>query len=238
MISVEDFVQEIGITDDKKNFKLGEVVELFSNDTAKVKFDGEEAPSEKQYSYLASYVPKVNDRVLLAITGGTYIILGKVNYNVPPSAEEEIDRYLFNLKKVIIDKGLKITLGTETDTLTVNSGATIVGNIGVNGTITATGLSSSGSVTASGSLSGGSISTEGTLSAKGTTVTTLTASSKATFNGAVEHKGNSIGFFGTTAQTKPTGASYSELPAGANLSEVITKLNLYINLLKRYGLSD
>ena len=149
MITAEEFVLEIEPQEESKNFKLATVVELFENDTAKIKFDGEDAPSEKQYAYLDSYTPNTNDRVLLGVLGGTYVILGKVNYNVGPSTEEEIDRYLFDLKKVIIQKGPNVTQGIETDTLAVNNGATILGNVGVNGSVTATGISSTGSVTGS-----------------------------------------------------------------------------------------
>jgi len=66
------------------NFKMGKVSALFANSTAKVSFDGEGAASEKQYSYLSSYKPVVNDRVLMAYVSGTYIILGKINFEVTP----------------------------------------------------------------------------------------------------------------------------------------------------------
>lgn len=66
------------------NFKLGVVTGLFSNGTAKIKFDGEDTASEKQYAYLSGYKPTVNERVLLAIVSGTYVILGTISYNVSP----------------------------------------------------------------------------------------------------------------------------------------------------------
>lgn len=68
-----------------KTFKIGTVTDKFANGTAKIKFDGEDTASEKQYSYLARYAPTVGDRVLLAVVSGTYIILDKINYNVSPS---------------------------------------------------------------------------------------------------------------------------------------------------------
>lgn len=66
-------------------FKLAVVVALFSNNTAKITFDGEEEASEKQYSYLDSYVPGIGDRVILASVSGTYVILGKVKFNEAPT---------------------------------------------------------------------------------------------------------------------------------------------------------
>ena len=145
MITAEEFVLEINDTEQSKNFKLATVIDLFENDTAKVQFDGEDIPSEKQYAYLESYTPEIFDRVLLAVTGGTYVILGKVNYNISPPTIEELDRYLFDQKLV-----------TMTQSLSVTGGASIVGDIGVNGAITA-----------SGQLQGGSISTDGVLTAAG-----------------------------------------------------------------------
>lgn len=68
-------------------FKLGTVTELFANSTAKVRFDGEEAASAKQYAYLSNYKPAVNDRVLMAAVSGTYVVLGKLSYNTSPGAE-------------------------------------------------------------------------------------------------------------------------------------------------------
>ncbi len=65
-------------------FKLGMVAGLFTNSTAKIKFDGEDIASEKQYAYLARYKPAVNDRVLLCLVGGTYIVMDKIQYNVSP----------------------------------------------------------------------------------------------------------------------------------------------------------
>jgi hypothetical protein len=71
----------------KSAFRIGTVTELFTTPlfTAKIKFDGEEVASEKQYSYLASYSPIVNDRVIMATIAGTYIILGNIAYNTAPA---------------------------------------------------------------------------------------------------------------------------------------------------------
>ena len=169
MITAEEFVLEIEPQEESKNFKLATVVELFENNTAKIQFDGEDTPSEKQYAYLASYTPKVSDRVLLGVLGGTYVILGKVNYNVSPSTEEEIDRYLFDLKKVIMQKGLSVSGGANIDSLTVDDIA-IDGDIGVSGTVRAQGVSATGTV------SGGSLSTSGSLNAGSSSVSSLNSS--------------------------------------------------------------
>ena len=88
MIEAQDFMP---IEEEKNSFKMGVVVELFPNSTAKITFDGEDTASLKQYAYLNSYVPKVGDRVMLAAISSTYVVLGKINFNVTPSIENATD---------------------------------------------------------------------------------------------------------------------------------------------------
>lgn len=45
---------------------------------AHLQFDGETSPSARAYTYLSSYTPTVDDRVLLAQVGTTWVILGAV----------------------------------------------------------------------------------------------------------------------------------------------------------------
>lgn len=63
--------------------KMAEVVDLFENGTAKVRFDGEETPSEKEYGFLRHYIPKIGDRVFMMDFNGSYIIFDAVDYQVP-----------------------------------------------------------------------------------------------------------------------------------------------------------
>lgn len=63
--------------------KMAEVVGLFENGTAKVKFDGEEVASEKEYGFLRHYIPKVGDKVFMMEFNGSYIIFDAVDYQVP-----------------------------------------------------------------------------------------------------------------------------------------------------------
>lgn len=76
MINTEELIQLILqlIKENKeKGYKLGTVVS-----GNKIQFDGEDVPSEKQYMRLGSYTFSEGDRVILAVTGRTYVILGKV----------------------------------------------------------------------------------------------------------------------------------------------------------------
>lgn len=78
MINVEEFISLMEEKEENKVFKLATVTDLFASGKAKIKFDGEDIASLKEYSNLSSYAAAKNDRVLLAIVGGTYLILGKV----------------------------------------------------------------------------------------------------------------------------------------------------------------
>ncbi|WP_218924883.1 hypothetical protein [Priestia megaterium] len=62
----------------EKAFSLGTIQSGYSSGRPRVLFDGESVTSSKQYSYLSSYAPASNDRVLLANISGTYVILGKI----------------------------------------------------------------------------------------------------------------------------------------------------------------
>lgn len=72
MINAEEFVSILDEKEDKRVFKLGTIVD------GKVKFDGEDSPSQKNYTRLGSYTVVDGDRVLLAVVSGTYVVLGKV----------------------------------------------------------------------------------------------------------------------------------------------------------------
>ena len=57
---------------------LGTVKSNTSGSGVTVQIDGESAATTKKYTYLSSYTPAVNDRVLIAEVGGSYVILGKI----------------------------------------------------------------------------------------------------------------------------------------------------------------
>lgn len=57
---------------------LGTISAIDNTKGITVLIDGEGTASEKKYSYLASYVPAVNDRVLIEEISGSYVIMGKI----------------------------------------------------------------------------------------------------------------------------------------------------------------
>lgn len=234
MITAEELVQETTETEEKTCFKLGTVVGLFENETAMVQFDGEETPSEKQYAYLDMYIPEVEDRVLLGAIGGTYIIIGKVNYNVPPSKEEEIDRYLFDLKQVIMKQGLSVTGNTD-----------MTGSLNVTGKITANEIEFQGNLTTEGDITVGNITAGnitsnasirvGNTEVSGTNVKTSIVDSVTVKASSLNHAGTQLGFFGHSLTTKK---SISKINVNTTLTLQVLrdKINDLMDVLDDYGL--
>mgnify|MGYP006878641314 CR=1 FL=1 len=64
MIDVNEFVNLTEPQEDRSLFKLGIVHSLFDNNTAKILFDGEDEPSEKEYSYSTPSWIKLMEKVL------------------------------------------------------------------------------------------------------------------------------------------------------------------------------
>lgn len=72
--SVEQQVQST----DKNMFRLGRVDPDYTGGRPSVIFSGETIKSGKKYPYLSSYVPKANEKILLAKVGSSYVILGRI----------------------------------------------------------------------------------------------------------------------------------------------------------------
>ena len=64
---------------------LGTISAIDVNTGIQLVIDGEDEPTTKKYTYMASYVPTVGDRVLIEEVGGSYIIMGKVISDVESS---------------------------------------------------------------------------------------------------------------------------------------------------------
>lgn len=62
----------------KKPFTLGRIDPKYTGGLPKILFDGDSQVSIKSYSYLSSYTPKANDRVLLVNIAGTHLVIGKI----------------------------------------------------------------------------------------------------------------------------------------------------------------
>ena len=57
---------------------LGTISTVDNDNGLQLIIDGEDTPTTKKYTYMSSYVPAANDRVLIEEIGGSYVIVGKV----------------------------------------------------------------------------------------------------------------------------------------------------------------
>lgn len=117
-------------------FRLGTVTNLFENGTAQVLFDGETEPSQKQYAFLSTYRPAVDDRVFLAAIGGTYVILGAISHEISGDNPDEGNFATLQVSESAQIKDLTVSGSATLQSLTVNNGAAINGVFSVDGNIT------------------------------------------------------------------------------------------------------
>lgn len=64
---------------------LGTISAVDNDNGLQLIIDGEDDPTTKKYTYMASYVPTANDRVLIEEISGSYVIMGKVISDVGSS---------------------------------------------------------------------------------------------------------------------------------------------------------
>lgn len=57
---------------------LGTISAIDNDNGLQLIIDGEDSATTKKYTYVSSYVPAANDRVLIEEIGGSYVIVGKV----------------------------------------------------------------------------------------------------------------------------------------------------------------
>lgn len=57
---------------------LGTISAVDDDNGLQLIIDGEDDPTTKKYTYMASYVPAANDRVLIEEISGSYVIIGKI----------------------------------------------------------------------------------------------------------------------------------------------------------------
>ena len=57
---------------------IGTISAVDNSNGLQLTIDGEDAPTTKKYTYMASYVPAANDRVLIEEVSGSYVVMGKI----------------------------------------------------------------------------------------------------------------------------------------------------------------
>lgn len=57
------------------------IVKTVKSTGLSILIDGEAESTKKDYLFLGSYIPKANDRVLIARIGSSYVVLGNIASN-------------------------------------------------------------------------------------------------------------------------------------------------------------
>lgn len=120
MITAEEFVRMVGVEDgENNNTRMATVVDLFSNGNAKLTFDGEETPSEKEYGSLGSYLPSVGERVILLGADRTWVILGSIRFR-----ESAGGGGVTEVNDLVVKNNINVT-GTPSGGYSINTSARI-----------------------------------------------------------------------------------------------------------------
>lgn len=204
--AVEQKQDEIKNNKTEDNHKIAIVTSLFEDGCPRLTFVGEEQESKKKYSYIYSYIPTVSDSVLLIKANETYVIIGKIAYNVAPvDPITEADIVNLITDNTIKEEELNTLIDTRSDT---RADARIVAKKCVT-------LNSDGTISNS--------------SSNYNNFFNLSVSSN------LKHTGSYLGFFNKTPTTKQTVDTIYVTTEMTN-EVIRNKLNAIINALKSYGL--
>lgn len=229
--------------------KLATVTGFFDSGAAKVKFDGEEEESKKEYPFMKHCIPKEGDRVYMKEFADSYIIYGVVLFETAPEKLDGTEgdwtvNGIIKAKSAEITENLRAATfegkltgdvkGNVTGNLTGNVKGNVEGDVtgkvkgdvegNVKGKLTGDVEGNvKGSLTGNvnGSLSGSYVSVSGTLTGRALNVPGLKVNS----NGY-------ISFFGRNYCGQSRVATLSQ---NAALNTVTAKVNELINTLSRYG---
>lgn len=216
--AVEQKQDEIKNSKQEENYRIAIVTSLFEDGCPRLTFVGEEQESKKKYSYIYSYIPYVSDTVLLIKANETYVIIGKIAYNISPDeigyTNTEIDSEIDTITNEKISK-------SESDTLTeVNK------RININNSAVYTNVDTKIDTALKSylKLSNGTIQ--------------LTADGNSSYirnlrSNEFQHVGSLLGFFNKSKTTKTTIGTVS---SSATLSTLITAHNSLVSALNSYGL--
>ncbi len=214
-------INELLPKQNEEKMKLATVTEITGYGTALVTFYGEETQSQKEYSYLASYIPAIDDTVLMSPMAETYIILGRVSLHtdIPVDILTQ-DELTAILNDYVTNTSLTSALSSY---LTSSSAA---------GTYALIGHTHASYVTTS-TLQGTYLGWTG--DAIHNTSSNYNEFSHLRATTRFYHSGSTLGFFSTTPATK---LGISDFPTSTTTtSTIIGYINQVLALLRRYGLT-
>jgi len=215
--------------------RLATVVDFFESGAAKVRFDGEDKDSEKEYPFMKHCIPTKGDRVYMRAFAESYIIEGVILFETAPQKLDGVDSD-FNVKGKLKASSAEISgnvsasniNGDVTGNVTGNVRGSLTGNVrgNVTGDVTGnvrgtlTGNVKGGGITAS------NITASGTVSCSAMSANYINCSNFKTSS-------SGIGFFGYSPSRKEQ--VYS-LPSSPDIKSVTTTINSLLYALRKYGL--
>ena len=106
---------------------LGTISAVDNDNGLQLIIDGEDIPTTKKYTYMASYVPAANDRVLIEEVGGSYVIMGKIISDVASSGVVRVAQTAVNATSA--DTAISAqTADTATNATNATTAASCSGN--------------------------------------------------------------------------------------------------------------
>lgn len=136
---------------------LGTIASYIENQGVTLIIDGEESPTEKEYKFISSYQPKVNDRVVIEEIGDSYVVLGAltgtsteptVTYSLESGTSKNVVKLVdgsgATVSTVTVDNvanatnvtnaGKSLAIGSNPYTVQLKNGSgTVLNSVNVNG---------------------------------------------------------------------------------------------------------
>lgn len=146
---------------------LGTLKEIENGEGLSLLIDGEETPTEKAYKFLASYIPTLNDRVLIEEIGDSYVVIGKLidstaNITKAPSSamadKAKADESGNNIKAYYAHSAKN---GTSNNIIQIlNADGTVLSSVTIDNVANATNASKATSATSANSASSATKATQ------------------------------------------------------------------------------
>ena len=211
--------------------RIATVVDFFESGAAKVRFDGEDKDSEKEYPFMKHCIPAKGDRVYMRAFAESYIIEGVILFETAPQKLDGVDSD-FNVKGKLKASSAEISGNVSASNfngdVTGNVRGSLTGNVRGNVTGDVTG-NVRGTLT--GNVKGGGI-TASNITASGTAkFNTMSANYITCSNFKTSSSG--VGFFGYSPTRKEQ--VYS-LPSSPDIKSITTTINSLLYALRKYGL--
>ena len=108
--------------------RIATVVDFFESGAAKVRFDGEDKDSEKEYPFMKHCIPAKGDRVYMRAFAESYIIEGVILFETAPQKLDGVDSD-FNVKGKLKASSAEISGNVSASNFNGNVTGNVTGNV-------------------------------------------------------------------------------------------------------------